>query len=88
MANEENKQNDEVQVVAFKLRDEEYGVSIEWLMGFDVDKNVNRMTEVIVADSEMFAKLLYHMSREDYTTVMDIFSKTYQKMKAMGIELH
>ena len=28
MANEENKQNDEVQVVAFKLRDEEYGVSI------------------------------------------------------------
>ena len=28
MANEETKQNDEVQVVAFKLRDEEYGVSI------------------------------------------------------------
>ena len=28
MTNEENKQNDEVQVVAFKLRDEEYGVSI------------------------------------------------------------
>ena len=28
MATEENKQNDEVQVVAFKLRDEEYGVSI------------------------------------------------------------
>ncbi|MCR5756512.1 MAG: chemotaxis protein CheW [Selenomonas sp.] len=28
MANEENKQNNEVQVVAFKLRDEEYGVSI------------------------------------------------------------
>ncbi|MBQ2086881.1 MAG: chemotaxis protein CheW [Selenomonas sp.] len=28
MANEENKQNDEVQVVTFKLRDEEYGVSI------------------------------------------------------------
>ena len=28
MANEENKQNEEVQVVAFKLRDEEYGVSI------------------------------------------------------------
>lgn len=67
---------------------EEYGVSIEWLMGFDVDKNVNRMTEVIVADSEMFAKLLYHMSREDYTTVMDIFNKTYQKMKAMGIEFN
>jgi transcriptional regulator with XRE-family HTH domain len=67
---------------------EEYGVSIEWLMGFDVDKNVNRMTEVIVADSEMFAKLLYHMSREDYTVVMDIFNKTYQKMKAMGIEFN
>jgi len=28
MANEENKQNEEIQVVAFKLRDEEYGVSI------------------------------------------------------------
>jgi purine-binding chemotaxis protein CheW len=28
MANEEIKQNEEIQVVAFKLRDEEYGVSI------------------------------------------------------------
>ena len=28
MANEETKQNEEIQVVAFKLRDEEYGVSI------------------------------------------------------------
>ena len=28
MANEETKQNEEIQVVAFKLRDEDYGVSI------------------------------------------------------------
>lgn len=65
----------------------EYNVSIEWLMGFAVDKNASHSTEIVITDSEMFSKILYHMSKEDYSLVMDIFNKTYQKMKAMGIEL-
>jgi len=65
----------------------EYDVSIEWLMGFDVDRNTHRPTSLIIPNSEMFSKILYYMSREDYLTVMDIFDKTYQKMKAMGVEL-
>lgn len=65
----------------------EYHVSIEWLMGFDVDRNNNSLPSVIVPDSESFAKIFYYMSREDYLTVMDIMNKTYNKMKAMGIEL-
>ena len=68
---------------------EEYNVSIEWLMGFDVERNPGaRSVSVVIPDSEMFAKILYYMSREDYLTVMDIFDKTYKKMKALGIEIH
>lgn len=65
----------------------EYDVSIEWLMGFDVDRNTKRPTSIIIPNSEMFSKILYYMSREDYLTVMEIFDKTYQKMKALGVEL-
>ena len=65
----------------------EYNVSIEWLMGFDVDKSNKRPPSVIVPDSEMFAKIFYYMSRDDYLTVMEIMNKTYDKMKAMGIEI-
>ena len=66
----------------------EYDVSLEWLMGFDVEKNASYTpVNVIVADSEMFAKLLYYMDREDQITVNAILDRTYRKMKAMGIEL-
>lgn len=42
---------------------------------------------IFVPDSETFAKILYYMDRDDYLTVMEIFDKTYKRMKAMGVEL-
>ena len=65
----------------------EYNVSLEWLMGFDVDRSAVRSTSVVIPDSEMFSKILYYMTKEDYLTVMDIFDRTYRRMKAMGVEL-
>ena len=65
----------------------EYDVSIEWLMGFDVDRSTKRPVSLVIPNSEMFSKILYYMDRDDYLTVMGIFDKTYQKMKAMGVEL-
>lgn len=66
---------------------EEYNVSVEWIMGFDVERNGSPTAEIAVIDSEMFAKIIYHMSKEDHQIVMDIINKTYKQMKAKGIEL-
>lgn len=67
---------------------EEYNVSIEWLMGFDVDRKPTHSVSIVIPDSEVFSKILYYMSHEDYLTVMEIFDKTYKKMKAMGIDIN
>ena len=62
----------------------EFDVSIEWLMGFDVERKPSFSTSVVIADSELFDKLFYGMTDEDRATVTNILSKTYDRMKALG----
>lgn len=59
-----------------------FGVTFEWLMGFDVVKKANR--HVIISNSEIFRKILMNMEPHDYETVMKIFEKTEMAMRGRG----
>lgn len=62
-----------------------FGVDVRWLMGFDVEKKaVRRSSPIIIPDSQMFQKVISHMSVEDFETVMGIYEKTYKKMIESG----
>ena len=61
-----------------------YNVNIEWLMGFDVDRNAFTGKPVIIPDTKMFTKMLQHMSPLDYQMMMDILERTEQKMRDLG----
>ena len=61
-----------------------YHVSIEWLMGFDVDRSSSG-SPVVIPDTDMFRKIMEYMSADDYAIVMDAFTRTYNKMKEKGI---
>ena len=58
-----------------------YNVSIEWLLGFDVEKVMDSSRSIIIPDTDLFRKLLLHMTPEDYKTVMEIFERTNIRMK-------
>ena len=60
-----------------------YHVSIEWLMGFDVDKTGSG-SPIVIPDTDMFKKIMEYMSAADYAMVMDAFTRTYNKMKEKG----
>lgn len=63
-----------------------YNVSIEWLMGFDVEKQLSvNPSPVIIPDTEAFKRIVSYMSQEDYVLMMQIFERTYEKMKQMGV---
>ena len=64
---------------------EVYNVSIEWLMGFDVDKSDRDRIAIIVPDDERFRLIIQNLSSEDYVTVWEIFDRTYKKMQEKGI---
>lgn len=64
---------------------EMYHVSIEWLMGFDVEKNPADYRSIVIPDSELFKRIIVHMSREDYNTFMEILERTEKKMKKSGL---
>lgn len=65
----------------------EFNVSIEWLMGFDVEKDgtSNRKTPIFIPDSKQFVEITKNMSADDYVMVMDAFDRTYKKMKEKGL---
>ena len=63
---------------------EMFGVTLEWLMGFDVPKYPEEMT-VAVPDSDLFGKLLRGMEPEDYRTVMQILERTEVNMRKKGL---
>jgi transcriptional regulator with XRE-family HTH domain len=63
---------------------EYYNVSIEWIMGFNVEKCMDSTRSVIIPDSELFKKILMNMDPEDYKTVMEIFERTNLRMKEEG----
>ena len=48
-----------------------YNVNLDWLMGFDVDRAGRDVRSIVIPDSNMFKKLIMHMTPEDYKTMMD-----------------
>lgn len=65
-----------------------YHVSLEWLMGFDVEKSfTSSRGPIFVPDSSKFSKIMEYMSVDDYKMVIDAFNRTYEKMKENGIEI-
>lgn len=62
---------------------ETYHVSVEWLMGFDVERN-GEEHPLFVPDAEIFRKIILSLSPEDYRTVMQIFEKAEQRLRQLG----
>ena len=70
-----------------------YNVSIEWLMGFDVEKEpkpdglwIHHFTyedhpSIVVPDSARFVELIKYMPEEDFQMVMEAFARAEKKMK-------
>jgi transcriptional regulator with XRE-family HTH domain len=59
-----------------------YNVSIEWLMGFDVNKESSTLSiPIVVPDSERFVKLIRYMPHEEYKLVIDAFAKAEKRME-------
>ena len=58
-----------------------YNVSIEWLMGFDDNKDPRY---IVVSNAELFQKLLLGMKPLDYEVVMEILERTETEMRARG----
>ena len=61
-----------------------YHVSIEWLIGFDVDRS-SAASPIFIPDSKMFLKVMENMSVADYDLVIDAYNRTYNKMKEKGL---
>lgn len=61
-----------------------YNVSIEWLMGFDVERSISG-TPIVIPDSDMFRKILKYMTSDDYNQVIEAFDRTYKRMKKLGV---
>ena len=66
-----------------------FGVRLEWLMGFDTEKEEpeEEQRSIVIPNSEKFSLLVNYMSSEDYDTMLEIFQRTEERMKEMGIEL-
>lgn len=61
-----------------------YNVSIEWLLGFDVEKCMDNSRSFVIPDTNLFRKILMNMTAEEYKTVMEIFERTNIRMQEEG----
>ena len=61
-----------------------YHVSIEWLMGFDVEKSSADSRAADLPSSELIKKVIINMTPQDYETVMDALNRTEKRMKKEG----
>ena len=61
---------------------ETYHVSIEWLMGFDVDKDANRTHPAF--DSSKVMQIIIRMKPDDYQMVWEAIDRTYKRLKENG----
>lgn len=62
----------------------EFNVSIEWLMGFDVDRSADNHIQkipIVVPDSERFVKLIHYMPQDEYIMVMQAFERAEKRMQ-------
>lgn len=62
----------------------QFNVSIEWLMGFDVDREPTANKRAFVPNNELFIKVIQAMPQEDYNLVINAFERTLRKMKERG----
>lgn len=60
-----------------------YQVSIEWLMGFDVEKDMNHVPSVL-QDSNKVMQVIMRMPPDDYQMVWAAIDRTYKKLKENG----
>lgn len=73
--------------VLLRIRDV-YQVSLEWLMGFDVDKHGNGPgLPLIIKNIDQFSHLLQYMTPDDYDFVISAFDRAYKKMRESGVDL-
>lgn len=63
---------------------EMYNVSIEWLMGFDVPKNIDEYKKGFIPDLDLFKKIFLAMTPDDSATVMEILGRTERAMRERG----
>ena len=64
-----------------------YHVSLEWLMGFDVDKHGNASNfPIVIKNMDQFSHLLQYMTQEEYDFVIAAFDNAYKRMKERGVE--
>lgn len=52
------------------------------LLSFEAEKS-----PLVIPDTESFKKIVSYMSQEDYLSMMQIFERTYAKMKKLGVDL-
>ena len=60
-----------------------FGVTPGYLTGWK--DNTPEGHAIVIPDSDMFRKIMEHMSYEDYQLVMDAFDRTYKIMKEKGL---
>jgi len=64
-----------------------FGVSVPWLLGFDVEKEDTRTKRTItLPNASAFSRMLNYMSLEDYDTLWHIFDRANKKMQEKGIK--
>lgn len=61
-----------------------YNVSIEWLMGFDVERSGEMKIPSLFDDRQLFLKYMQAMPTEDYKAFIDILRRAEQKLKEQG----
>ena len=61
----------------------QFNVSIEWLMGFDVEKTPSgdKKIPIIIPNTEAFVKIVHYMPEEDYQMVMAAFERAEKRMR-------
>ena len=69
-----------------------FGVTVEWLMGFNVKKEADVAEEkkrefTIFVPSKNVVKMTPYMTQEDYENVVKAFERAYEKMKELGVSL-
>lgn len=65
-----------------------FGVTVPWLMGFDVDKYeaVEEPAHFVIQNIKQFSHLMQYMTQDEYDFVIAAFDKAHERMKEKGIE--
>lgn len=63
---------------------EVYHVSIDWLMGHDVDKYETSSSPIFIPDSQTFSILMNYILPEDRAILMEILERAFKKAKEKG----